>query len=145
MRSRHVRHLSLYTPYAAIAAWSPGAAEQCGRPLLDFHHRMRADGHDHRIVDLEHADLAGHDRIVPHGGQFMHRAVQEKLAAHLAAGGHVHLEGAEPLRDEHNEPCAILADALHRPAPRDLTAENRVTVLSGAADAYFRIHPGRDV
>ncbi|WP_327585593.1 beta-galactosidase [Nonomuraea sp. NBC_00507] len=135
----------LYTPYAAIGAWSPGAAEQCGRPLLDFHHRMRAAGHDYRIVDLEHADLAGHDRIALHGGQFMHRAVQEKLAAHLAAGGHVHLEGTEPLYDEHGGPCTILADALRRTAPADLSAEDGVTVLSGVADAYLRIHPDHDV
>ncbi|GIH24871.1 hypothetical protein Aph01nite_31810 [Acrocarpospora phusangensis] len=135
----------LYTPYAAVAAWDPQAAEQCGRPLLAFHERSRAEGWDYRIVDLEHADLSGHDQVALHGGAFMHRHVQHKLAAHLRAGGRVDLEGLVPLLDEHHQPCTMLAEALRDTGQPDREVPRAVRVVEGIADAYLRSHPSADV
>ncbi|MFC1434475.1 beta-galactosidase [Streptacidiphilus sp. N1-3] len=134
----------LYAPYAAVAAWAPDDDDSgagCGRPLRDFHERIRAEGGDYRIVDLESATaetLAGHPDLVLHGGPFMHDRVQRLLAGHLAAGHSVRLGGEVPRLDELLRPCTVLAEALAAgpvPAPaRVLTP----TVVSGHADAYWR-------
>jgi len=148
----------LYAPYAAIAAWTgdaaaSGAAEGasvgaaggdplpgCGRPLRDFHERMRAQGQDYRIVDLESATaerLADHPHLVLHGGAFMHAGVQRLLADQLRAGHRVELLGAVPRLDEELAPCTVLAEALAA-APETAPAEPAVRVLRGSADAYWR-------
>ncbi|MEY9842643.1 beta-galactosidase [Streptacidiphilus sp. EB103A] len=149
---------ALYAPYAAVAAWTPSdrAAEPiggaaCGRPLRAFHERMRTEGRDYRVVDLESADLdalADHPHLVLHGGAFMHRRVQELLAGHLAAGHRVDLIGGEvPQLDELLRPCTVLAEALAAPgrsaaAPADGPLFDGPQVVTGSADAYWRTVAG---
>jgi len=143
----------LYAPYAAIAAWTgdapageqPAAADAlpgCGRPLREFHERMRAEGQDYRIVDLESAteeQLAGHPQLVLHGGAFMHARVQRLLAGHIAAGLRVELLGAVPQLDEELAPCTVLAQALAGQTPAaGGPAAGAVRVHRGSADAYWR-------
>ncbi|MEZ0088865.1 beta-galactosidase [Streptacidiphilus sp. EB129] len=137
----------LYAPYAAIAAWLPDVVADdpsgtgCGRPLRALHERLRDAGQDYRVVDLESAtpeQLAGHPRIVLHGGRFMHRAVQQLLAAHIMAGHTVELSGPVPLLDEELTPCALLADALAQQARQECTLASPVRVTAGSADAYWR-------
>ncbi len=146
----------LYAPYAAIAAWTgdasaaagpdtsgPGAADAlpgCGRPLREFHERMRAEGQDYRIVDLESATearLADHPHLVLHGGAFMQAEVQRLLAGHIQAGNRVELLGPVPQLDEALAPCTLLAEALAA-QPGDAPAAAQVRVVSGSADAYWR-------
>ncbi|MFC5907093.1 beta-galactosidase, partial [Streptacidiphilus monticola] len=80
----HAATWGLYSPYAAVAAWStddPSGSTACGRPLRAFHDRMRAAGLDYRITDLEHADagsLTG--PVFLHGGPFLPARVQRLLA-----------------------------------------------------------------
>jgi beta-galactosidase len=149
---------ALYAPYAAVAAWTPedqaaeaigGAA--CGRPLRAFHERMRTEGRDYRVVDLESADpdvLADHPHLVLHGGAFMHRRVQELLAGHLAAGHRVDLlGGGVPQLDELLRPCTVLAEALAGPgrtavASVDGPLFDGPQVVTGSADAYWRTVAG---
>ncbi|MCK2216754.1 beta-galactosidase [Actinomadura sp. ATCC 31491] len=131
----------LYLPYAGIGALAGPDGPGCGRPLLAFHERMRAAGHDYALLDLERAsaaDLAAFASVTVPGGPFMHARVQRLLAAYAAAGGRVVLDGLAPQADEHGEPCALLAPA----PPPDLGPG---PVLYGDADAYLRSHPERDV
>ncbi|MEY9968220.1 beta-galactosidase [Streptacidiphilus sp. MAP12-16] len=142
----------LYAPYAAIAAWAPAddlSGPACGRPLRAFHERMRSEGRDYRILDLESAApglLAEHPHLVLHGGAFMHAHVQQLLADHLAAGHRVELTGDVPHLDERLRPCALLADALRAAAPAEAAVDpGPVRVLTGHADAYWRtVGPGPD-
>lgn len=46
-------------------------------------------------------------------GECMPRKTQEKIAAAIAAGLPVVLNGRIPTRDEHRNPCTVLAQALH--------------------------------
>ncbi|NUW34334.1 beta-galactosidase [Nonomuraea sp. SMC257] len=134
----------LYRPYAGLAAWDAGDSVVCGRSLRAFHDRMRAVGHDYRIVDLETGDLAGHPRLTVPGGPFLHRHVQRALAGHIAAGGVVEVDGAVPVLDEDLNPCTVLAAALP-PGPPPAPAPPRARVVAGAADVFLRTHPERDV
>ncbi|QMU77536.1 hypothetical protein GXW83_19395 [Streptacidiphilus sp. PB12-B1b] len=150
----------LYAPYAAVAAWTeadapvaPGAETEalpvCGRELRAFHERMRAEGRDYRIVDLESATperLAGHPHLVLHGGAFMDADTQRLLAGQIAAGLRVDLLGPVPRVDERLRPCTLLADALAaRPAAAgtDSAVDDApaVRVVGGSADAYWRAAP----
>lgn len=137
----------LYLPYAGIAAFSPegSQAPQLGRSLRAYHERHRAEGTDYALVELQSAtveSLAVHGTVTVPGGPFMHRHVQALLAAHIAGGGSVVVDGPAPTLDEHLRPCTVLADALpSEPA----AAESRVRVTHGHADAYLRVHPDRDV
>jgi beta-galactosidase len=132
----------LYLPYAGIAALSGPEGPQCGRALLAFHERMRARGLDYALIDLENATperLAWHRTVTVPGGPFMHRRVQELLAGYAAGGGRVLLDGPAPTLDESLRPCALVVPS----APPAASAGN--PVLYGAADAYLRSHPVRDV
>ncbi|MGW0805805.1 beta-galactosidase [Nonomuraea sp. NPDC002799] len=132
----------LYLPYAGIAALSGPGGPGCGGPLLAFHERMRGQGLDYALLDLEHAapeELAAYRSVTVPGGPFMHRRVQELLAGYAAAGGQVLLDGPAPTRDERLAPCALLTPSAPPPAPA------QSPVLYGSADAYLRSHPGRDV
>jgi beta-galactosidase len=135
----------LYLPYAGIAAWSgPEEGPQLGRSLRRFHDRMRAEGRDYRVVELESAgDLAGHPRLTVPGGAFMHRHVQRLLAGHIEAGNQVEIDGPVPELDEFLRPCRVLAEAYER-AVLDLP-EPRAKVVDGHADVFLRTHPERDV
>lgn len=144
---------ALYAPYAAVAAWNPEGhrgGPECGRPLREFHDRVRAAGQDYRIVDLESATaerLADHPRLTLHGGEFMDARVQGLLADHVRAGRGLELLGPVPRLDERLQPCTLLADAL-ADAPGDRGADRHATgpvpgsgpvrVRSGSADAYWR-------
>ena len=146
----------LYAPYAGVAAWAPAddtGGPGCGRPLRAFHERMRTEGLDYRIVDLESATpeiLAAHPHLVLHGGAFMHARVQQLLADHAAAGNRVELSGDIPHLDELLRPCTVLADELAAaagtvgaaaaPAGHEAgTADDGGPVVtSGHADAYWR-------
>ena len=163
----------LYPPYAAVAAWTgpdtdtsagpppappaaPGAAPAppgaaplpvCGRGLRAFHERMRAEGRDYRIVDLECATaerLADHPHLVLHGGAFMDARTQQLLAGQVAAGLRVELLGTVPELDENLEPCRLLAVALAgQPARAGAGSTSVVRVTNGSADAYWRTaYPG---
>ncbi|GII59863.1 hypothetical protein Pth03_82520 [Planotetraspora thailandica] len=143
----------VYSPYAGIAAWAGPEREgipQCGEALRAFHTRMRAEGVDYALVDLETAtpeQLAVHPSVTVPGGPFLHRHVQDLLAGHLATGGDVVLDGPVPALDEKLRPCTVLADAL-RSRSSDEAAEpdgGPVRVVSGHADAFLRKHPKRDV
>nr|WP_240973243.1 beta-galactosidase [Nonomuraea sp. FMUSA5-5] len=133
----------LYLPYAGIAALSgepdgPG----CGRALRAFHERMRARGLDYALVELESvtaAELAAYRSVTVPGGPFMHRRVQELLAAYARAGGRVLVDGPLPALDEHLSPCALITPS----APLAEVAEG--LVVHGEADAFLRSHPDRDV
>ena len=144
----------LYAPYAAIAAWTGDAAggrasapdsadalPGCGRPLREFHERMRSQGQDYRIVDLESATaerLADHPHLVLHGGAFMHAQVQRLLADHLRAGHRIDLLGPVPQLDEQLAPCTVLAEALAAHPAADAPEPPVAGVRSGSADAYWR-------
>jgi beta-galactosidase len=149
----------LYAPYAAVAAWTPAdaadapdAAEAagaegaaplpvCGRALRAFHERMRAEGRDYRIVELESAtaeQLADHPQLVLSGGPFMHAGVQRLLAGRIAAGLRVDLLGPVPLLDEDLVRCTLLADALAGQPAAGAPTPPAVRVTSGRADAYWR-------
>ncbi|GAA3657226.1 hypothetical protein GCM10022224_020400 [Nonomuraea antimicrobica] len=144
----------LYLPYAGIAALSGAlsdslsgspagpAGPQCGRALRAFHERMRVRGLDYGLVDLESVsaeELAAYRTVTVPGGPFMHRRVQELLAAYAAAGGRVLVDGPVPTLDERLAPCALIA-------PADPPADaGEGLVLYGEADAYLRSHPTRDV
>ncbi|MEV0385118.1 beta-galactosidase [Nonomuraea sp. NPDC050643] len=133
----------LYLPYAGIAALSGPEGPQCGRPLRAFHERMRTRGLDYGLFDLEHvtaAELAAYRSVTVPGGPFLHRRVQELLAAYAEAGGRVLFDGPAPTLDEHLAPCALLTPSAP-PAPDP--AEN--LVLYGDADVFLRTHPERDV
>ncbi|MGP4097632.1 beta-galactosidase [Nonomuraea sp. KM90] len=133
----------LYLPYAGIAALSGPGGPGCGRALLAFHERMRARGLDYGLVELESVtpeELAAYRTVTVPGGPFMHRRVQELLAAYAAAGGRVLVDGPVPELDERLRPCALLAPS---PAPPPEAGEG--LVLYGEADAFLRSHPGRDV
>jgi beta-galactosidase len=148
---------ALYAPYAAVSAWTPsdrsaepvgGAA--CGRALRAFHERMRTEGQDYRIVDLESVTaeaLADHPHLVLHGGAFMHRRMQELLAGHMAAGHRVDLLGGEvPRLDELLRPCTVLAEALAGTGagPTDGPLLDGPQVVTGNADAYWRTVAGSE-
>ncbi|AQZ60846.1 Beta-galactosidase [[Actinomadura] parvosata subsp. kistnae] len=133
----------LYLPYAGIAALS-GEPERpgCGRALRAFHERMRARGLDYGLVELESvtaAELAAYRSVTVPGGPFMHRRVQELLAAYARAGGRVLVDGPVPVLDEHLSPCALITPS----APLAEVAEG--LVVHGEADAFLRSHPDRDV
>ncbi|MBC3839878.1 hypothetical protein GXW82_05630 [Streptacidiphilus sp. 4-A2] len=140
----------LYPPYAAIATWTGDLDQQsalpgCGRPLREFHERMRAQGTDYRIVDLESATaerLAAHPQLVLHGGPFMHARVQRLLAGHIGSGGRVELQGPVPELDENLDVCTVLAEALagqsDAPSAPSAPSAGAVRALSGSADAYWR-------
>ena len=69
-------------------------------------------------LDLERSDAMAWERArqlwVP-GLDFMSRAVQERIAAWMTAGGHLVILPAVPLVDEQMEPCRVLADAIFGP------------------------------
>ncbi|UBU09954.1 beta-galactosidase [Nonomuraea gerenzanensis] len=132
----------LYLPYAGIAALSGPDGPGCGRALLAFHERMRARGLDYGLVDLESVrpeELAAYRSVTVPGGPFMHRRVQELLAAYARAGGLVLVDGPVPALDERLAPCALITPSAPPPA-----AEESL-VLYGEADAFLRSHPDRDV
>ncbi|SDM66047.1 beta-galactosidase [Nonomuraea jiangxiensis] len=142
----------LYLPYAGIAALSkengtgecgaPPDGPGCGRPLRAFHERMRALGLDYAVLDLEHAtaeELAAFSSVTVPGGPFMHRRVQELLAAYARSGGRVLLDGPVPELDENLAPCALLPPPATPPDP------GPGPLLYGDADVYLRSHPDRDV
>lgn len=66
-------------------------------------------------LDLERSDADAWSRVrqlwVP-GLDFMSRAVQEQLAAWVAAGGHLVILPGVPMLDEQMSPCEILARAI---------------------------------
>ncbi|MEV1173808.1 beta-galactosidase [Nonomuraea sp. NPDC049784] len=131
----------LYLPYAGIAALSGPGGPGCGRALRDFHERMRERGLDYALVDLEHTsaeELAAYRSVTVPGGPFMHRSVQRLLAGYADGGGRVLVDGPVPTLDENLAPCALLAPS----AAPDL---GDGLVLYGAADAFLRSHPERDV
>ncbi|MEU0565341.1 beta-galactosidase [Nonomuraea sp. NPDC005983] len=133
----------LYLPYAGIAALSGEDGPQCGRVLRRFHDRMRAQGRDYALLDLETATpgrLAGFGAITVPGGPFMHRHVQRLLAEYLLAGGRVHVDGPTPTLDENLAPCS-----LFRSSEPAVEGPAEVAVLAGDADAFLRSHPERDV
>ncbi|MBO3748405.1 beta-galactosidase [Streptosporangiaceae bacterium NEAU-GS5] len=132
----------LYLPYAGIAAL--GGDARCGAALRAYHGRMRAEGRDYALLDLSSAtleDLAAHASLTVPGGPFMHREVQELLAAYAAQGGAVTVDGPVPLLDENLTPCDLLSHVAAAPAAGAFEAP----VVYGSADAYIRIHPERDV
>ncbi|GAA3562689.1 hypothetical protein GCM10022419_049190 [Nonomuraea rosea] len=131
----------LYLPYAGIAALSGPAGPQCGRTLLAFHERMRASGLDYAVVDLENTtagELAAYRTVTVPGGPFMHAGVQRLLAGYAAAGGRLLVDGPVPELDEHLAPCALLT-------PSEQGPDGDHPILYGAADAFVRSHPDRDV
>ncbi|MET7331389.1 beta-galactosidase [Nonomuraea sp. NPDC005650] len=132
----------LYLPYAGIAALSVGETPGCGQSLLAFHERMRERGLDYALVDLEAttaAELGAYRSVTVPGGPFMHRRVQQLLAEYAAAGGRVLVDGPVPALDESLAPCALVTPSAP-PAEGDAPI-----VLYGAADAFLRSHPDRDV
>jgi beta-galactosidase len=132
----------LYLPYAGIAALSGEDGPGCGRALLAFHERMRARGLDYGLVELESVtarELAAYRSVTVPGGPFMHRRVQELLAAYAEAGGLVLVDGPVPALDERMAPCELITPS----APPPDAGEN--LVLYGDADAFLRSHPTRDV
>ncbi|WP_043621964.1 beta-galactosidase [Nonomuraea candida] len=152
----------LYLPYAGIAALAgpgePGepGEPRCGRALLAFHERMRARGLDYGLVELESAtlaELAAYRTVTVPGGPFMHRRVQELLAAYAEGGGRVLVDGPAPALDEHLAPCALITPSHGEPGGTEGDARSiggrsiggRGIVLYGAADAFLRSHPTRDV
>ncbi|WP_219471660.1 beta-galactosidase [Nonomuraea rhizosphaerae] len=130
----------LYLPYAGIAALDKREGQGgpgCGRALRAFHDRMRAQGCDYDLFDLETVTaerLARCAAVTVPGGPFMHRHVQELLAAYE---GRVVVDGPVPALDEDMRPCSLLT-------PSEPVAQEN-PVLYGRADAYLRSHPGRDV
>ncbi|MFI6321910.1 beta-galactosidase [Nonomuraea sp. NPDC050556] len=89
---------------------------ECGRLLRAFHDRMRAAGHDYAIVDLETAtldELSQHPVLTVPSGPFMHRHAQDLLAAYVAQGGTLHMDGPPPTLDEHLHPYARFTPTLH--------------------------------
>ncbi|MFJ2031991.1 beta-galactosidase [Streptosporangium sp. NPDC087985] len=141
----------LYLPYAGIAAWAgPGSGgPECGRSLRAFHDRMRGTGCDYGVVELETAtleQLSAYGTLTVPGGPFMHRHVQRLLASYLTGGGRILLDGPAPTLDEDLRPCGVLAEALGRPVSTALVpGPEAVRVTCGEADAFLRVHPGRDV
>ncbi|GAA2856561.1 beta-galactosidase [Nonomuraea rubra] len=133
----------LYLPYAGIAALSKGSeGPGCGRALRAFHERMRAGGLDYGLVELESVtarELAAYRSVTVPGGPFMHRRVQELLAAYARAGGRVLVDGPVPALDERMAPCELITPSAPPPAAGESL------VLYGDADAYLRSHPTRDV
>lgn len=147
----------IYRPFAGIGAWASAGDEgtgeaSCGRALRAFHDRMRAAGHDYRLVDLMSGDLAPHRRLTIPGGPYLHRSVQQALADHLASGALVTVDGPMPVLDETLTPCTVLSNAVRQAAssrvddstPVDALSP-RARVVSGEADVFIRTHPGRDV
>ncbi|MFI6735651.1 beta-galactosidase [Nonomuraea sp. NPDC050451] len=132
----------LYLPYAGIAALSGADGPGCGRALRAFHERMRERGLEYALVDLEDVtagELSAYRSVTVPGGPFMHRSVQRLLAEYAAAGGRVLVDGPVPTLDESLAACALLTPSA---PPAD---EDGSIVLYGAADAFLRSHPDRDV
>ncbi|MFG6197423.1 beta-galactosidase [Nonomuraea sp. JJY05] len=132
----------LYLPYAGIAALSGADGPGCGRALRAFHERMRERGLDYALVDLEDVtagELSAYRSVTVPGGPFMHRSAQLLLAEYAAAGGRVLVDGPVPTLDENLAPCVLLTPSA---PPAD---EDGSIVLYGAADAFLRSHPDRDV
>jgi beta-galactosidase len=148
----------IYLPYAQVAAWAPAesapGAPLCGAALGRFQAAMRELRVDYDLINLQTASLAELQRI-PHlvlgGGQFMERAVQEKLAAYVRGGGRLGLIGAIPTLDEAFEPCAILAELGAAIELREaeyatwLGTGARPQVSEGVADVWVRSHGERDL
>ncbi|MFA5336386.1 MAG: beta-galactosidase [Candidatus Omnitrophota bacterium] len=110
-----------YPPYAYLAAWDIPKEDwdrmhiepvKCGYEGLDRIQRVLRDRNiDFHIVNIENAapqELKRHKYIVLHGGFFMDRKTQQKLASYVSAGGKVIFIGETPRLDGDFKDCRIL-------------------------------------
>jgi hypothetical protein len=65
-----------------------------------------------KVVNLEEPENENTGTLVVPTPSFMPRSVQQALLDYASAGGHLILLGRLPQRDEHLEPCNLLAQAL---------------------------------
>jgi len=159
-RPRTVVAWGLYLPYARVAAWVP--VEQrasrwpvCGDSLRRFQALMRRLHQDYALVSLQAAsleELEHYPFLILHGGEFMERVVQEKLAAYVRQGGQLGLLGQVPHLDRSFAPLDLLSslgEGLTRLSEEDcepwLANECRTHILEGTGDIWVRSHPQRDV
>jgi len=150
----------LYLPYASVAAWVPAEQEAsrwpvCGDSLSWFQILMRRLHMDFALANLQTSRLENLERypfLILHGGEFMERVVQEKLAAYARRGGRVGLLGQVPHLDGSFAPLDLLSSLGEgvtllgeEECEQWLASECRTHVLEGAGDVWVRSHPQRDV
>jgi len=150
----------LYLPYARVAVWVPSEKDnpdlpQLGRSLRHFQAHMRQLHLDYSLVNLQTTSLKELERypfLLLHGGEFMERTVQEKLAAYVRRGGQLGLLGQVPHFDESFAPFDLLSTldrGLGRLSIDDcgpwLMPECHTRVLEGNGDIWVRSHFQQDI
>ena len=145
----------LYLPHAHVGAWKPEPHASHGRRLREFQSQMRALHLDYGLLNLQTAsldELLRYPRLALASGEFMERAVQEKLADYVRRGGRLALLGDFPRRDEGFGVCEALAAVrsqvrqLTASALRDWLADAvRPLFHAGEADVWVRSHPKDDL
>ncbi|HWO57106.1 MAG TPA: beta-galactosidase [bacterium] len=110
--------LAQYRPYlraASVGEYDPDGyiGDLVGAGFDAIAADLMALSHDYRIFELGVTDrLDKYGTIIVPCGETMDAATQERLADLAKGGAHLIIYGAVPTRDEHYEPCEVLAKAI---------------------------------